>query len=190
MFDVEKLAWVNRHYLKTADRARLCALVLPYLREAGLATTPSDAARARLTAILPMATDAVDRLDQVPPRLSLIFQYDPVEALARDDIRAEFAFDGARDVARALAADLATAPPLADRESFRAAAQRVREKTGQKGKGLFHPIRVVLTGHLEGPELDLLVPAIDTGAALAADSGLVPVIGCRARARAFVEALG
>ncbi len=42
VFDVEKLAWVNRHYLKSADRARLCALSLPYLREAGLATTPGE----------------------------------------------------------------------------------------------------------------------------------------------------
>ena len=44
VFDVEKLAWVNRHYLKIADRARLCALSLPYLREAGLAAAPVDAA--------------------------------------------------------------------------------------------------------------------------------------------------
>ena len=70
VFDVEKLAWVNRHYLKIADRARLCALSLPYLREAGLAAAPGDAARDWLTAILPMATDAVDRLDQVPARLA------------------------------------------------------------------------------------------------------------------------
>ncbi len=190
VFDVEKLAWVNRHYLKTADRERLCALSLPYLREAGLATTLSEAARAWLTAILPMATDAVDRLDQVPARMALVFQYDATEGLARDDVRAEFASDGARAVARALAEDLAFAPPLTDRELFRAAAQRVREKTGQKGKALFHPIRVVLTGHNVGPELDLLVPAIDTGAALGADSGLAPITGCRARAQVFVEALG
>ena len=190
VFDVEKLAWVNRHYLKIADRARLCALSLPYLREAGLAAAPSDAARDWLTAILPMATDAVDRLDQVPARLALVFKYDAVEALAREDVQSEFSADGARAVALALADDLASAAPLADRDQFRSAAQRVREKTGQKGKALFHPIRVALTGHHEGPELDLLVPAIDTGAALGADSGLSPVIACRARARAFAEALG
>ena len=190
VFDVEKLAWVNRHYLKTADRARLCTLSLPFLRQAGLATTPSETARGWLTAILPMATDAVDRLDQVPARLSLIFQYEATDALTRQEVRAEFASDGARAVARALAEDLASAPPLTDRETFRAAAQRVREKTGQKGKALFHPIRVVLTGHNEGPELDLLVPAIDTGAALGDDSGLAPITGCRVRAQAFVEALG
>ena len=189
VFDVDKLAWVNRHYLKSADRARLCGLSLPYLQQAGLATAPGDAARAWLTAVLPMATDAVDRLDQVPARLSLVFAYNAAEALAREDVQAEFATDGVRFVALALGEDLAQAPPLTDREQFRAAAQRVREKTGQKGKALFHPIRVALTGHHDGPELDLLVPAIDTGAALGADSGLRPIASCRTRAAAFAEAL-
>ena len=68
---------------------------------------------------------------------------------------------------------------------FRAAAQRVREKTGQKGKALFHPIRVALTGAPEGPELDLLVPAIDTAAALPPGSGLAPISGCRERVATF-----
>ena len=35
-----------------------------------------------------------------------------------------------------------------------------------KGRALFHPIRVALTGEAGGPELDLAVPAIDRGAAL------------------------
>ena len=71
---------------------------------------------------------------------------------------------------------------LVDRESFRAAAARVKEATGQKGKGLFHPIRIILTGSSEGPELDLIVPAIDRGHNL---PGLAPVLGCRERAAAI-----
>ena len=53
-----------------------------------------------------------------------------------------------------------------DREAFRAVATRVKQRTGQKGKALFHPIRVALTGEAGGPELDLAVPAIDRGAEL------------------------
>jgi hypothetical protein len=49
---------------------------------------------------------------------------------------------------------------------------------------------VALTGAIEGPELDLLVPAIDRGAELvAAPSGLSPIAGARERAAAFVEML-
>jgi hypothetical protein len=42
---------------------------------------------------------------------------------------------------------------------------------------------VALTGAAEGPELDLVVPAIDRGADLPPSSGLAPIVGCRERAR-------
>ena len=80
--------------------------------------------------------------------------------------------------------------PLADREQFRAAAARVREKTGMKGKALFHPIRVALTGSDGGPELDLAVPAIDRGATLSSNAGVAKIVGCRERAQLFAKAIG
>jgi glutamyl/glutaminyl-tRNA synthetase len=89
----------------------------------------------------------------------------------------------------ALARELTGAPRL-DRESFRAAAGRVKAATGQKGKHLFHPIRVALTGEAGGPELDLTVPAIDRGAEMPASCGLAPILGCRERAARFAEWLG
>ena len=65
----------------------------------------------------------------------------------------------------------------------------MRERTGQKGRALFHPIRVALTGAPDGPELDLVVPAIDRGAELPASAGVAPIIGCRERAAQFAAAL-
>jgi hypothetical protein len=50
-------------------------------------------------------------------------------------------------------------------------AGRVRERSGQKGKALFHPIRLALTGEAEGLELDIAVPAIERGAALGGPKG-------------------
>jgi hypothetical protein len=47
----------------------------------------------------------------------------------------------------------------------------------------------VLTGRAEGPELDLVIPAIDRGASLASDAGIPPILGCRERAAMFVQAL-
>ena len=80
-------------------------------------------------------------------------------------------------------------PQRTDRETFRAVANRVKTKSGQKGKLLFHPIRIALTGRAEGPELDLLVPAIERGAALPASAGIPAIAGCRERAAAFARAL-
>ena len=62
-------------------------------------------------------------------------------------------------------------------------AARVRERTGLKGKALFHPIRVALTGSDGGPELDLAVPAIDRGAALPASAAVARIVSCKERAQ-------
>jgi len=124
----------------------------------------------------------------VPARLALLFDYDPAAALRDPQVRDEMRSDAARAVVTALAEELASAPRL-DRERFRESANQVKTRTGQKGKALFHPIRLALTGRAEGPELDLAVPAIDRGAELPADAGIPKIVGNRERAAAFVAAL-
>jgi glutamyl/glutaminyl-tRNA synthetase len=186
VFDVEKLAWVNRHYLKAAAPARLAALAAPYLRDKGWLLEPTAAARAFLAEAVSTAAASVDRLEQIPSRLAFLFAYSAERTLAVPEVRAEA--EAASGVIEALADELGTIGPMVDRDSFRAAAGRVRERTGQKGKALFHPIRLALTGEPEGLELDLAVPAIERGAALG-DGGLSPIVGARDRAAAFASAL-
>jgi glutamyl/glutaminyl-tRNA synthetase len=128
------------------------------------------------------AAASVDRVEQIPQRLSFLFDYSAARALEHPQIAEEA--KGARAVVDALAEDLRAAGPLLDRETFRAAATRVREKTGQKGKALFHPIRLALTGETEGLELDLAVPAIERGAALV-ESGIRKIASARERAAEF-----
>ena len=82
-----------------------------------------------------------------------------------------------------------SAPRLLDKQAFRGVADRVKQKTGQKGRALFHPIRIALTGAADGPELDLLVPAIERGAALDPSTGIARIIGARERAQQFASAL-
>lgn len=188
VFDEEKLAWVNRHYLKAADASRLATLVVPFFVAAGVAMSPSQDGLDYLASVMPIASASVDRLDQIPGRLRQLFDFSPNDALNDEAIRQETASEGVRGVIRSFADELARAPRL-DRDSFRAAAAVVKTKTGQKGKALFHPIRLALTGKPDGPELDLLVPAIDRGAELSASAGLPPIVGCRERAAAFAQAL-
>jgi nondiscriminating glutamyl-tRNA synthetase len=187
VFDVDKLAWVNRHYLKTADPRRLADLAVPYLSQAGWIGTATPDDLEFLTEIVPLAAASVDRLEQVPRRLAFLFDYSAERALEIPQIREEA--NGARAVIDALAGELAASGPLVDRDAFRAAAGRVRDTTGQKGKALFHPIRLALTGEAEGLELDLAVPAIERGAALTG-SGVRRIQSARERANAFASALG
>jgi glutamyl-tRNA synthetase/nondiscriminating glutamyl-tRNA synthetase len=187
VFDVEKLAWVNRHYLKAASPERLVTLTVPYLQELGWMAKPTDVDREFLASVVPIAASAVDRIEQVPARLAFLFDYAVERTLAQPSIRAEAL--AARGVIDALADELLAGTPLIDREAFRAAAARIRERTGQKGKALFHPIRLALTGEAEGLELDVAVPAIERGALLD-PSTIRPILGATDRAVAFQAALG
>ena len=153
------------------------------------AMTPDARGLEFLASAMAMASASVDRLNQVPARLAFLFDYDAEAALADEHLLEEMRADGARAVVGALAEELASAPRL-DRERFRAVANQVKARTGQKGKALFHPIRVALTGRAEGPELDLAVPAIDRGAELPRRAGIPPILGCRERAAAFSRARG
>jgi glutamyl-tRNA synthetase/nondiscriminating glutamyl-tRNA synthetase len=186
VFDIEKLAWVNRHYLRGAEPVRLAALALPHFQAAGFVRADTPAARAYLASLVPLAGGSVDRIEQMAPRLAFLFAFDPAGACGHADVQEVVGEPGARAVIAALATELAAEPRL-DRERFRAVAGRVKAATGQKGKHLFHPIRVALTGEAGGPELDLAVPAIDAGADLPPSSGVAPILGCRERAAMFAE---
>jgi glutamyl/glutaminyl-tRNA synthetase len=140
-----------------------------------------------IASLLPMAVGAVDRLEEVPERVRFVFAYDANAVLARPEIAGVLHEPGAREVIAALAEEITG--PLVDRESFRAMANRVKERTGRKGKSLFHPIRVALTGEGGGPELDLAVPSIERGAQLPSQAKVAPVLSCRERARAFAHAI-
>lgn len=178
VFDEDKLAWANRHYLKLCAPDRLAHLAEPYLRERGqIVGDLSSTARQWLESVLPGMAASVDRLPQLADRVDFVFRYDtPKEALDSN-------------LVKALADELSVSPRLADKDAFRALAHRVKDRTGLKGKNLFHPIRVILTGAHEGPELDLIVPAIDGAAELTPPSGLAPVTGCRERAAAVARGL-
>jgi len=188
VFDPEKLAWVNRHYMKEASPGRLAAESARYFLSAGFIQQRTDAAMEYVASLLPMAVGSVDRLEEIPERVKFVFSFDAASALARREVGAVVEEPGAREVIGALAQEITG--PLLDREAFRAAATRVRERTGQKGKALFHPIRAALTGDISGPELDLSVPAIDRGASLPASARVSPIPSCRDRAQAFALAIG
>ena len=186
IFDIDKLSWVNRHYLKIAEPMRLAQLTVPYLHAAEWVAQPDDVGMAYLASIVPSVASAVDRLDQVPARLAFLFDYSPARALDRPELREEARV--ARPVIEALALELVSTAPMLDRDAFRAMAARVRQRSGEKGKALFHPIRLVLTGEPEGLELDVAVPAIEAGALLQG-AGIRPISSAAERASAFLAAL-
>jgi nondiscriminating glutamyl-tRNA synthetase len=183
VFDVSKLSWMNRHYMRDVPPVRLAQACLPYFARAGFVTRDTDVSLGYVETLLPMAVGSVDRLEEIPDRVKFLFAWDV--AAAADLVRAEP--DGVRAVA-AFANEIGELGPL-DQAAFRAAAGRVRAATGLKGRALLHPLRVTLTAAESGPELDLAVPAIDRGAVIPPGSGLTPIRSCAERAHAVATRL-
>ena len=51
-------------------------------------------------------------------------------------------------------------------EQFKKIVNEVKAETGAKGKELFHPIRIVITGSHSGPDFDRLIPILEAGSHL------------------------
>ena len=88
VFDVEKLAWMNRHYMRAATPSRLAAESVRYFMRAGFIESRTPEAMEYLASLLPLAVGSVDRLEEIPERVRFVFAYDAAAALDRPEVAA------------------------------------------------------------------------------------------------------
>ena len=187
IFDFNKLHWLNRHYLKLADPTRVLQLARPYfVAQHWLPEASTPEIDAWMLQLLALFVPAVDQLDQLPEKTRFIFSVDPAVALANEENAAVFANPSARVVLEAFAARIAALPSPVTAEAFKTAMNEVKTTTGVKGKDLFHPVRIAITGAHSGPEFDKLVPLIEAGHALSLPA---PILNVRQRVEGFLAAL-
>jgi nondiscriminating glutamyl-tRNA synthetase len=188
VFDVEKLNWLNRHYLKQTAPARLADLALPFLASAGYVNeAPADPAlRLWIERVVDAVLKNLDRLDQLPAAVRVIFEFNPRRLLASEETRQQAQAPSTMEVIKTLVEKLGTGEEISI-ETFKAAVKAVQKETGKKGKDLFHPIRLALTGETSGPELDKLVPIFEEGAKLPLTK---PVKGVKERLQEFLQSAG
>jgi glutamyl-tRNA synthetase/nondiscriminating glutamyl-tRNA synthetase len=207
VFDIDKLNWLNRLYIKEAAPERIAKLAQAYwdrmfrdsivaqtgLTPAAEVSAPgyglSDEAIDWLKKITALLVPSVDRLEQLPERASLIFDYDPVAAAIAPDNAEVLNAPNTPKVLDAFSARIVADPDAQAHklspERFKALVNEVKTETGVKGKDLFHPIRVALTGSHSGPEFDKLVPILEEGSRLKLPKRVMSV---RERIEAFQAA--
>jgi glutamyl-tRNA synthetase/nondiscriminating glutamyl-tRNA synthetase len=167
IFDFEKLNWLNRHYMKRADPARLAALCWRYFD--GLLPEKDQASSAVevwFSQLVELFVPKVNHLDELPAKTAFVFNVDPEQARAVEENAAILTMDSARTVLTEMADRVRAHSSQVTAAEFSAWMTEVKQATGVKGKELFHPIRISLTGSHSGPEFDKLIPLIEQGAAL------------------------
>jgi nondiscriminating glutamyl-tRNA synthetase len=211
IFDFDKLNWLNRHYLKLAAPERLSALAWGYFAVQGTGFSPyihpanesvalapeenssggspvfsplsaiPEPLQSWFARLLAVFVPYVDRLDQLPLKAVPVLGFDPEAARANPENALILAADSARTVLSELAGRVRAHIGPVSPETFKAWLNEIKAATGVKGKELFHPVRIALTGAHSGPDFDKVLPLIEDGAALG-----LGVLSVRQRIERFV----
>lgn len=153
VFDKQKLAHLNNHYIKNADLDRIAALAIPHLQQASLLpadlTSEQEAWAKSLVALyqeqMVSASDIVE-LSELFFRTDISLEEEGEVILSEPQVN------------QVLSAFLGKVEELTPSdflpENIAARIKEVQKETGVKGKGLFMPIRVALTGQTHGRDLN------------------------------------
>jgi glutamyl-tRNA synthetase len=146
-FNTEKLKWLNNHYLKSTDNARLAELVLPRLaaRNVNITETPA------LENIIGLYKERVSTLNELTDAAEVFYiDLHPDQTLLDTHLSAE-ALPALREFAESIA------NVTWETSAIAALIKELIGKHGLKMPKLAMPLRVILVGQTQAPSVDALV---------------------------------
>ena len=158
VFDLEKLQWLNGLYIRSSDIDRITRMALPYYQGAGYASENPDAEEyERLKIITSAITKYLNCLSEVPQYAEVFFKKDIVfESQEAIDLLRE---EQVPQVLEKLKEKVAAQAPLTP-ENTKKLLKEITKELKLKGKKVYMPIRIALTGVMHGPELHDLIPVM------------------------------
>ncbi len=163
-FDGKKLEWINNHYMKQLDLDTLTDMCLPYLIADGrMEENPTPERLEWLKKVVSLYQPQMSYAAEIVEVSNLFFTEHPVLDEAAKEV---LAGETVPTVLQAFKAQL-EAMDVVDASTVKAAIKAVQKETGVKGKDLFMPIRVAVSGQTHGPELPATVELLGKEKALA-----------------------
>lgn len=150
IFDRKKLDWVNAHYMKELDSDKLLELSKPYIIEAGLVDESFYNSHSEwMKILLDTIKDSVNNLKEIPSAIK--FAFEDMGELGEE----EKEILNGETVPQLLHAIVDKLDQM-DELSFddaKTLMKSIQKETGIKGKNLYMPTRIAITGSQHGPEL-------------------------------------
>jgi glutamyl-tRNA synthetase len=153
VFDLDKLGWLNGHYVRELAPEDFAVRALPFLQGAGLVGSPASAAElAALAGAVPLVQERVTLLSELPPMLRFLFV--PEDAFAVDEAAAAKAFGpGSAEVLTAAADALAPLDTWTTATVQAAVDAALLEGLGLKRGKAYLPLRAAVCGASVSPPL-------------------------------------
>ncbi|SIO60130.1 glutamate--tRNA ligase [Paraburkholderia phenazinium] len=149
-YDHDKLTWLNAHYIKEADNARLAELTRPFFAELGIEDA-TLAQGADLVAVVGLLKDRASTVKEIAENAAMFYRTPAPEA----DALAQHVTDAVRPAI----ADLASALKSAEwtRESISAALKATLGAHKLKMPQLAMPVRLLVAGTTHTPSIDAVL---------------------------------
>ena len=155
-FNTEKLNWLNAHYIKQADNARLAGLVLPRLEARGVTVSETPS----LDAIIGLYKERVSNLNELADCAEVFYiDLTPSAEILAQHLSAE-ALPALSDFIAGLQDVIWEAPAIG------ALIKSCIAKHGLNMPKLAMPLRVLLTGQAQTPSVDAVVALFPRATAL------------------------
>ncbi len=152
VFDLQKLEWMNGHYIRTIDETTYLTLGLNWMAKFNLDTGDSEKNRNILKAIRP----ALNMFGDLPVKTALFFKNElEFEPEALEWVRKE----ESKYIFATMLAEIDQYPQLT-LDDFSAMMKIVQKSTGIKGKNLWMAVRSAITGMTHGPELPIVLSVL------------------------------
>lgn len=151
IFDIDKLNYINSQHIKLKSLDELTQMCIPYFVDAGY--IKEDEAQSKfewLKKIVKSVYEGLDYLSQIKDRVDIFFNNEV--KIEEDEAKEVLKWEHVKDLINVFENKITQLNDLSP-EAIKLLFKEIQKETGYKGKNLFMPIRVVLTGKTHGPEL-------------------------------------
>lgn len=158
VFDIDKLNWINQHYMRQLDAEAYFQVAKPHMIAAGYMTGEEEGEKlAWLHEVVATSQDHVSFAAQIPANVEMYFndEFD----FENEEAEAVLKGETVPTVINMLLEELPQVEAL-DAAAVKALFKKIQKTTKLKGKDVFMPIRVALTGNQHGPELAAMIPLL------------------------------
>src|SRR5262249_18704857 len=98
VFDLNKLHWINRHYLRQCDPDRLLNLTIPFLQKSGFLGNVDDSVGAWVGLVIDAVMGGINQLSEVAEQAITITEFDARSALSGSEVKHVMQENGASAV--------------------------------------------------------------------------------------------
>lgn len=148
VFDFEKLKWLNGIYIRKLPKEEVAEGIRPFLQKY-LAEKPEEEKEIWLKYVAEALFDHIHTFGDIKEELEKMMK-DDIELT--DEVKEVLAQEEARNVIRHFREKIAALEEVTP-EAVKEAIKVTGKDMGAKGKGLFMPVRIGISGELHGPDL-------------------------------------